>query len=648
MLQYDDNGFYFFALSGLSLFLVPSWYTVLGKVYGALTVRDDAIGAVARTSDEQVKAAKLKQSSKGLGSLKKKEFLVRFGITLALTVLFVYLVTCVSEDGEVSSFDPFSILEVDSGADNKSIKKAYKTMSLKYHPDKNPNNPAAEAKFMMVAKAYESLTDPTAKENYEKYGNPDGKQSLEVSIGLPSFLLDTSNRNFVLMAYLIIMVGIIPFCVWRYYSHSSKFGEKDVMYSTYSWYHQNLGEHTVVRALPEIYAGSAEFRTRNKPLSEEGREIQSIMKTLKSQMQKPKFKHPVCVKGNLLLHAHLARKVGDLSDKFGDDLNYMLRCSGSLIDAMISVCQHQDALDAATNCIKFGQYVTQALRTKDSTLLQLPNFTQDDVERTKKASSGKITTIAEYIKTPDAEKPLSGFDDGKKEDVLKCCAIIPNLDVETKVFVDDDEDTQVYEGDLLTVQVKLTRTNLKEGEKAGLVHAPYFPYPKQEAWWVILGTKDGKIIDIQKVTKADRTVEHEIKFLAPRKGEYEFDLHVVSNAYVGLDQKLAVDLEVSDPSTLPEYKVHPDDAELDDEPTLFEEMMMQNVEEDSDSDEDDEDDSDSDDDDDDEDDERGIRELSAADRKKEELRRARQRAAAAEGDDSSDDDSDVEEVYNEK
>lgn len=189
--------------------------------------------------------------------------------------------------------------------------------------------------------------------------------------------------------------------------------------------------------------------------------------------------------------------------------------------------------------------------------------------------------------------------------------------------------------------MSLTRNNLKEGEKAGLVHAPFFPYPKQEGWWVVLGTREGKIIDIQKVTKAGRVVDHEIKFLAPRQGEYEFSLHVLSNAYIGLDQKHPVELTVNDASVLPEYKIHPDDAELDDEPTLFEEMMMQNVEEDSDS-----DDEDSDSDDDDEEEEEGIKELSAAERKKEELRRARQKAAA--GEDDSDDDSDVEEVYTEK
>ena len=147
---------------------------------------------------------------------KNKGFMINFSITVVLTVICLCLLVSLSGDGELNSFDPFSILEIDSGSDNKAIKKAFRSLSLKYHPDKNPGNRAAEAKFMMVSKAYEALTDATARENWEKFGNPDGKQSLEVSIGLPEFFLDTSNRNLVLMVYLIIMVGVIPFSVWSY------------------------------------------------------------------------------------------------------------------------------------------------------------------------------------------------------------------------------------------------------------------------------------------------------------------------------------------------------------------------------------------------------------------------------------------------
>lgn len=637
MLQYDNTAWNFFALAWISLYLMPSWYSITNKLYKAFIGTKDAdIGAVARTSDEQKKAALLKKNAKGIKTL-TRGFWINFSITVFFTALFIYLSTSIQSGGEMNSFDPFAILEVAAGADNKAIKKAYKKMSLKWHPDKNPNNPAAEAKFMMVAKAYEALTDPEAKANFEKFGNPDGKQSLEVSIGLPSWLLDSDNRNLVLMAYLIIMVGVIPFCVWKYYSNSSKFGEKDVMYDTYSWYHNSLDDTTLMKSLPETLAGSAEFRERNMPKdATEKQLIQKLVNKVKAHMQKPKYNHPILVKGNVLMHAHLTRETLDLSEGYKEDMHFMLSKANALIDAMISVCQHQEALKTALNCIQFGQFVTQACWSKDSTLMQLPYFTSKEVKAVSKGKDG-VENLKDFLALDHAamEKKIKNMTDDQKRDVYKCAEIIPQITVETKIFVDDDEDENVYEGDLCTVQVKVNRNNLKEGEKAGLVHAPHFPFPKQEAWWIILGTREGKIIDIKKVAKADKEFTHDIKFLAPRVGQYQFDLHVLSNSYIGLDQKISVDLETKDASVLPEYKIHPDDAELDDEPTLFEEMLnAQNVEEDSDSEEEDSDDE--------EEEEDGIKELSAAERKKIELQKKR---AAAAGDDSDDDDSSVEEVY---
>jgi len=276
-------------------------------------------------------------------------------------------------------------------------------------------------------------------------------------------------------------------------------------------------------------------------------------------------------------------------------------------------------------------------------LLQLPHFTNEEVKHAQKGKGGgKITNVLDYKALDDDQKKgMADFTEEQKQDVFSYLKMIPDVTIESKVFVDDDEDDNVYEGDLCTIQVKLTRNNLEKGEKAGLVHAPRFPFPKMEAWWIILGTKEGKIIHIEKVGNPNRVVEHDIKFLAPRVGEYEFDLFVKSNAYVGLDQKSKIKLTTLDNSVLEEYKVHPDDAELDDEPTLFEEMLNTQVEEDSD---DDSDDDDSDDDDDDDDDEIANSRQAIAPKSAAELRKDRLKNARNQDDDDSDDD-EAEEVY---
>jgi molecular chaperone DnaJ len=67
--------------------------------------------------------------------------------------------------------DYYDILGVSKGASDSEIKKAYRKMALKYHPDKNPDDKDAEAKFKQAAEAYEVLSNPDKRARYDQFGH---------------------------------------------------------------------------------------------------------------------------------------------------------------------------------------------------------------------------------------------------------------------------------------------------------------------------------------------------------------------------------------------------------------------------------------------------------------------------------------------
>jgi len=67
--------------------------------------------------------------------------------------------------------DYYEILGVGKSADESEIKKAYRKKALKYHPDKNQNDKAAEEKFKEAAEAYEVLSNPEKKQRYDQFGH---------------------------------------------------------------------------------------------------------------------------------------------------------------------------------------------------------------------------------------------------------------------------------------------------------------------------------------------------------------------------------------------------------------------------------------------------------------------------------------------
>ena len=71
----------------------------------------------------------------------------------------------------MSKRDFYEILGVDRGASEADIKKAYRKLAIKFHPDKNPDDSSAEARFKEAAEAYEVLSDQNKRAKYDRFGH---------------------------------------------------------------------------------------------------------------------------------------------------------------------------------------------------------------------------------------------------------------------------------------------------------------------------------------------------------------------------------------------------------------------------------------------------------------------------------------------
>merc|ERR1712187_441290 len=166
------------------------------------------------------------------------------------------------------------------------------------------------------------------------------------------------------------------------------------------------------------------------------------------------------------------------------------------------------------------------------------------------------------------------MDDSQLMDIEAFCGHISDVELKAKVEVEDEKEIVV--GDVATVSVSLTRKNLKEGEAMGPVHAPLFPEPKYEEWWLFLTEAQAttRIIAFERLRDIEREFGEKLRFQVSRPGKHQFVLHALCDSYAGIDQKVELTFNVlNEDEVKREVFVHPEDEQLDLQPTLFQQFM---------------------------------------------------------------------------
>ncbi|TDG52912.1 hypothetical protein AWZ03_000455 [Drosophila navojoa] len=473
--QYDESGgtFYYFVLSFLALVLIPT--TIY---YWPRKKKEDL--------------SKLKEECQCPDCLKKKIILanaepyrtlksvvIKLAIVLGWALL-LFLTYRVSQfDYEMASFDPFEILNVPPTATQAEIKKAYYKLSKVLHPDKETGD---EKSFMMLSKAYQALTDDVAKENYEKYGNPDGPGAMSFGIALPSWIVEKENSVWVLGLYGLVFMVAMPSAVGVWWYRSIRFSGDKVLLDTSQMYFYFIHKtpHMLLKRALMVLAASLEFDKRHNSQVVERQsdndEVPALIRQLPNLNEKCK-EHPLCrmysIKARAILHAHLSR-IPLNPETLERDRQFIVKKCPYLVQEMVS-CVHQlvmmayarrvprlPSIETIENCMKMSPIIIQGLWDYKSPLLQLPHLTEDHLYFMNKKRHVKNLQQFAQLKPEESRMLLKNLSDFEYENIMRVLGKMPLIDFSIRCEVIDDENTNVVTaGAIVTVTVTLERKDMK-------------------------------------------------------------------------------------------------------------------------------------------------------------------------------------------
>ncbi|CAK9296706.1 unnamed protein product [Gordionus sp. m RMFG-2023] len=473
--EYDKSGgtSYYFITTFFALALIPTTYYFWPrkkKYNGEIIKKCHCDGCHAKFN--LINALKPKNEIKNI--------LIKIFLVSAWLIFFYLAYYAAKVEKDFNEYDPYAILEIDRGVTVSEIKKKYRQLSAMYHPDVKDTGDSN--KFMKIAKAYAALTDEDSRKNWEEFGNPDGPGATTFGIALPAWIVEKGNSIWVLTAYIIVFMIVLPVLVGTWWYKSIKYSGDKVLIDTTQMYMYFFHKtpNMMLKRVIMILAASFEFcKFYNTEIHErpsDNFELPQLLKRMTNLNEKNKerpLSAPYSIKARILFHAHLTRL--DLPANTLDlDKKYILKKCPALLNEMVNCVaqlmafansgriQHSPRLETMENIMKTSQMIIQALWEFKSPLLQLPHIGEDLLKHciNKKYSIRTIKDLA-TMKDNDRRSLFSKLTDREYGDVIFILSKMPHVELEIVTKVMDDEDpTTITANSIVTVTVTLVRKDM--------------------------------------------------------------------------------------------------------------------------------------------------------------------------------------------
>lgn len=568
--SYDENAevWPYFVLTLLSVILIPATLIAYSRFTAKETTTDSYHSTFKTDNDALIQKYRTKLKRNNLFT--KLNVFVFFGWVVFAGLVYLITIQEPNADG-TKVFDPYELLELSYSATEKEIKSTYRKLSLKYHPDKvhelgNFTREEVEARFVEITKAYKALTDDEVRENYIKYGHPDGPQETTHGIALPKWMVEGTGSPVVVSLYAVFFGVVLPWFVGKWWGSIQEYTKNGIHRDTAGLFFEEILKDQPVfishEKILEFVSRAAEFKTLLPKLTSD-----DILD---------------------LLNAHLERKpVKNELDK----ITVIARVP-VILDGFLDIANVFKVPSFLTKIIEVRRAVIQAVpinSLSSGELYQLPGASDTTL-------TAAVTRIGDLVKlsVPEAQKVLGTKNAAQTEDALNAAKNLPKITILSSKFKVPGEEVvppqsqahliikfsisspintipkfteESLEEEETEVLLRNPLFNSNKGPKLPYTTAPYFPVPENTAWEVIVSAPGDKLVDgpvtltngtVTKITKQSKlitqddievnTFKLQLSMMSPQFiGSFNFDVQLLNKTYFGLDLSLKVPMVVENP-----------------------------------------------------------------------------------------------------